>query len=126
MEHISISHNRILQNKIKSETVEPIDDIKKILGDPFDDSVKEIKSTTGTKTTIVTCQDGSQCQMPQSWTPESMVNNILSHNRINSVSNILLIGATGSGKTLQQKELFMDYIPNTRATLSYGFQDMIL
>ena len=105
LEHIAISHNRILQNQEKNETVETNDEINKILGNPFDDSVKEIKSTTGVKTTIVTCQDGEQIEMPQSWAPESMVNNILSHNRINSVTNVLLIGSTGSGKSTTAKRI---------------------
>ena len=97
MERIAQSQSRYLQNLKKEETIEPDNEINKILGSPFDDNTNEIKNTTGVKTTIVTCQDGSQIQMPQSWAPESMVNNILSHNRINSVTNILLIGATGSG-----------------------------
>ena len=105
MERIAQSQSRYLQNLKKEETLEVDNEIEKILGNPFTESTNENKSATGVKTTIVTCQDGDQIEMPQSWTPESMVNNILSHNRINSVSNVLLIGATGSGKSTTAKRI---------------------
>ena len=108
MERIALSHSKYLQNSKKEETLETNDEINKILGNPFDEDdpiTKQNKQSTNTLTTIVTCQDGDQIEMPRSWTPESMVNNILSHNRINSVTNVLLIGTTGSGKTVTAKRI---------------------
>ena len=89
MERIALSHSKYLQNSKKEETLETNDEINKILGNPFDEDdpiTKQNKQSTNTLTTIVTSQDGSQIEMPRSWTPESLVNNILSHNKINSLS----------------------------------------
>ncbi len=100
MERIAQSQNRYLQNLKKEETIETNDDINKILGNPFDENditTNQNKPSTNTLTTIVTCQDGSQIEMPRSWAPESLVNNILSHNKINSVTNVMIVGVTGSG-----------------------------
>ncbi len=100
MERIAQSQNRYLQNLKKEETIETNDDINKILGNPFDENdiiTNQNNQSTNTLTTIVTCQDGEQIEMPRSWTPESMVNNILSHNKINSVTNVMIVGVTGSG-----------------------------
>ena len=130
MERISQSQNKYLQNLKKEETIETNDEINKILGNPFDEDdtiTNQNNQSTNTLTTIVTCQDGSNIEMPRSWTPESMVNNVLSHNRINSVTNIMLVGATGSGvfpskegkakeKQQQQNESYMVCILNTLVT----------
>lgn len=105
MERIAQSQSKYLQDFKKTETIETDNEIDKILGSPFDEPTDELKSSTKALTTIVTCQDGSQIEMPRSWTPESMINNILSHNRINSVTNVLLIGTTGSGKTVTAKRI---------------------
>ena len=100
MERIAQSQNRYLQNLKKEETVETNDEVNKILGNPFDEDdiiTNQNNQSTNTLTTIVTSQDGSQIEMPRSWTPESLVNNILSHNKINSVTNVMIVGVTGSG-----------------------------
>ena len=100
MERISQSHSRYLQNSKKEETVEPDNIVNEILGNPLDEEdpiINQNKPSTKTLTTIVTCQDGDQIEMPRSWTPESVVNNILSHNKINSVTNVMIVGVTGSG-----------------------------
>jgi len=100
LERIAQSQNRYLQNLKKEETVETNDEINKILGNPFDEDdtiTKQNNQSTNTLTTIVTSQDGSQIEMPRSWAPQSLVNNILSHNKINSVTNVMIVGVTGSG-----------------------------
>ena len=130
MERIAQSQNRYLQNLKKEKPIETNAEINEILGNPFDENdtiTNQNNQSTDTLTTIVTCQDGTTIEMPRSWTPQSMINNVLSHNRINSVTNIMLVGATGSGvfpskegkakeKQQQQNESYMVCILNTLVT----------
>ena len=130
LERISQSQNKYLQNLKKEKPIETNEEINKILGDPYDENdtiTNQNNQSLNTLTTIVTCQDGEQIEMPRSWTPESMVNNILSHNKINSVTNVMIVGVTGSGvfpskegkakeKQQQQNESYMVYTRNTQAT----------
>jgi len=104
LKKIEQSFNRYMnrQHDNKEETVNAND----IFGDIEDYDVRPTQETSGPSLmTTVTNAAGHQTTMPRSWTPESMVNNILSHNKINSVTNIMLVGSTGSGKTTTAKRI---------------------
>lgn len=68
----------------------------------------ELNENYGTEMTVYTTQKGKKIHMPRIWTPANLSNNIFNHNKVNSVTNVVVVGKTGTGKTVLTKRLIHD------------------
>ena len=66
------------------------------------------KNPDGMLMTTYTTQTGKKVMMPRLWTIANFGKNILAHNSTQMVSNVVIIGKTGSGKTVTAKRIIHD------------------
>jgi hypothetical protein len=85
-------------------TEKPKDDNLEIdseLSEFFGDNVEPTPMTESGETLMTTLQleNGRELTVPRSWHPSSLANQIVSHNNVNSMTNCLVLGRSGGGKT---------------------------
>ena len=71
------------------------------LSDIFNDNATtpESQGTGETLMTTLQLESGREITVPRSWHPSALSNQIVSHNNVNSMTNVLVLGRSGGGKT---------------------------
>ena len=89
---------KYLNNEKPKNDIPEIDsEISKIFGD-----INEPTPMTETGETLMTTlqlENGRELIIPRSWSPSALANQIVSHNKVNSMTNCLVLARSGGGKT---------------------------
>ena len=72
-------------------------EISKILNDNKEPS--QHYESGETLMTTLKLENNREISIPRSWSPSALANQIVSHNNVNSMSNCLVLGRSGGGKT---------------------------
>jgi len=89
---------KYLNNEKPKNDIPEIDsEISKIFGDNLEPT--PMTETGETLMTTLQLENGRVLTVPRSWSPSALANQIVSHNKVNSMSNVLVLGRSGGGKT---------------------------
>ena len=101
-----------LKNPVQQQKVIEIPVDEKVSNKPGDKPVMQSMASPGQKDgmlmTTYTTQKGKKVLMPRIWTVANFGKNILAHNTTSMVTNVVIIGKTGSGKTVCAKRIIHD------------------
>ena len=83
--------------KPKNDIPEFDSELSEIFGDNAEPT--QLTETGETLMTTLQLENGRELTIPRSWSPTALANQIVSHNRVNSMTNVLVLARSGGGKT---------------------------